>query len=75
MKAIDKIHTELEERWDELRSKHWKCDAQKRFSSTWIVPMLEEIRELDCATEDLLDLCEEAASAAKSVREPDEIDE
>ena len=75
MKPIDKIHTELEEHWDELLSKHWKCEAQKRFGSAWIAPMLAEIRELDCATEELLDLCEDAVTAAKSVREPDEIDE
>ena len=75
MKTIDKIHTELEERWDELRGKHWKCEAQKRFGSAWMAPMLAEIRELDCATEDIHDLCEEAVTAAKSVREPDENDE
>ena len=75
MNTIRKIRTGLQEDWDLLRSKHWKCATQKRFGTLQIAPMLTEIDTLDSAADDLQELCQESITLAAAVREPDEIEE
>ena len=72
MNTIKRIQNDLEEHWNQLRSKDWQCAAQKCFDAAYCTPMLEQINILDSASEELEELCRESMAAAKSVREPDE---
>lgn len=74
MDTIQKIHTGLQNHWDTLRSKFWKCTAQKRFGVLWFAPMQTEIDSLNTTADTLQELCERSATLAASVREPDDIE-
>lgn len=75
MHTIQKLQTELQEKWDTLRQQHWKCTAQKRCGLLWFAPMLDQIESLDSAADELQELCRESEQIANSVREPDENDQ
>lgn len=75
MRSAEKLQTELSEQWETLREKHWRCNAQKRFGTTYVEPALEALAQFAQEAESILSLCREAEAAAGAVRKPDEDDE
>lgn len=74
MKEIRTLRTKLDELWQAMSDKHWRCVTRKRFGQKQVEPMLDQIDTLDTLADEIRDLCAEAAAVAASVREPDEED-